>query len=83
VPGYHAHLLAFNLASERGLRLPEHDPLSQRGLHPLSVIRVEVEFLGNLLVRQVQARKESTKTQTRSDWGQRGPSGQRSGRTTS
>ena len=48
-------LVALDLAAEGDLGLPEDHPYPQGGRHPLSVVRIEVEFLGDLLVEEVQA----------------------------
>jgi len=55
VPGHDVDLVALDLAAELHLRLPLNDPLPQHGRHPLGVVGIEVEFLGDLLVREVQA----------------------------
>jgi hypothetical protein len=54
VPRHDVDLVALDLAAEGDLRLPKDYPLPQRGGHPPGVIRVEVEFLGDLLVGEVQ-----------------------------
>src|SRR5262249_50000372 len=55
VSGHDVNLVALDLAAEPHLRLPPDDPLPQHGRHPLGVVWVEVESLGDLLVGEVQA----------------------------
>src|SRR3954451_3394847 len=54
VPGHDVDLVALDLAAEGDLGLPQDHPLPQRGRHPLGVVGVEVELLGDLLVGEVQ-----------------------------
>ena len=54
MPGDHVDLIAFDLAGEYDRRLALHDPLPQLSRHPLGVVRVQVQFPGDLLVREVQ-----------------------------
>ena len=44
-------LVAFDLARKLKLGLPMNDPLSQQARHPLNIVRVEVDLLGDLLER--------------------------------
>ncbi len=57
VAGHDVHLVALDFARELRIGLSPDDTLLQQGRHPLDVVRVEVEFLGDLLVREVQPEK--------------------------
>src|SRR3954471_9235631 len=55
VARHDVHLVALDLATEGDLGPPDDYPLPRGGGHPLGVVRVEVEFLGDLLIGEVQA----------------------------
>src|SRR5262245_61692521 len=50
VPGHDVDLVAFDIAAERDRRPPLHDPHTKLGGHDLSVIGVDPQLLGDLLV---------------------------------
>jgi len=54
VPGHHVHLVALDLAAERNLGLALDDPLTELGGHHLGIVGVDVQFLGDLLVGEIQ-----------------------------
>jgi len=54
MPGHHVNLVTFNLAAESDLRLPLNDPLTKLRGHLLGIVGVQVQLLGDLLVREVQ-----------------------------
>jgi hypothetical protein len=47
-------LITLDLTGEDNLRLPSDDPFPQLGGHPLGVVGIQIEFLGDLLIREVQ-----------------------------
>ena len=54
MPGDEIDLVAFDRAFKLGLRLEVNDPAASLGGHLMDVVLVEVEFLRDLLVRQVE-----------------------------
>jgi hypothetical protein len=58
--GHHVHLIAFHLTRQDRFRLAGDDPFSQLLGHPLHVVRVQAQFLGNLAIRQIQSHEVQT-----------------------
>ena len=54
VAGHDVDLIALDFAAERHPGLPLDDALPELGRHLLGVVRVQAEFLGDLLVGEVR-----------------------------
>src|SRR6266511_4060491 len=52
---HHIDFVAFHLATERDLRLALHDALAQLRCHDLGIVRIQIEFLSDLLIREIQS----------------------------
>ena len=52
---YHIDFVTFHRTGERDLRRPIHDAFTQLGCHLPGIIRIEIEFLGNLFIREIQS----------------------------
>jgi hypothetical protein len=50
---YHIDFVTFHHTGERDLGSPIHDAFTQLGCHLLGIIRIEIEFLGNLFIREI------------------------------
>jgi hypothetical protein len=55
VTGHHIDLVAFDFAAQLPLRLGRYDADSQLFCHLLHIILIQTQFLGDLLVRQIQS----------------------------
>ena len=63
--GHHGPLIAFHLARQSRFRLASHDPVPQWLGHPLRVVRVQAQLLGNLGIGQIQPHEDKNKPHTR------------------
>jgi hypothetical protein len=55
VPGHDVDLIAFHLTAQGGGEFLGHDALAQLSRHVMRLVFVEVEFLGNWRIGQVEA----------------------------
>lgn len=58
--GHHIDLVAFHFAAQTQLRLSRYDAGSQLFGHLLHIILIQSQFLGDLLVRQIQSHQVQT-----------------------
>ena len=58
--GHYIHLVAFPLSRQERFGLAGDDPFPERFCHPLYIVQIQAQLVGNLGIRQIQSHEIQT-----------------------